>query len=508
MIRRAAASLLALAALGAATLAPEPAAAALRPTLRPWPGPGFRTPDHPYVRPLRDDVTFHPLMTVGDTLVPPDVDEEGFVFYPLPDGIGLQLVDEGLAEIYVAHEIAWDDGLGGGRVSRLLVDPRSERILAADWIVDGIEQFDRLCGASLAGARQGFLSPRLLINEESILGPNRGIVAAVDPRSGTVTGLPWLGRFEHERTVVLPAVSGQLVTLLTEDGPAGQSQLYMYLANGDNEILEGRGRLYVLRADAPAGRENTQLASMARKVRPLTGRFVPVRGVTVDGDASHPSAIELAAQGARALNFVRLEGVTPDTRNANAFFIADTGQENVIDPVSGQPVTGGGRIYRIELDAFDPTVVKEIRVLLDADEGDDLYRPDNIAADDRGLLIQEDPGRRGLHPARILRYDFRSLRLEPIAECVERDPQGRVIPEGTGGAWETTGITDASEVFGPGSWLIAVQAHTMRETFFRGRAGGGQLLLMRTGVRRAETKKAAAEGGEEDRGGEADEPEN
>ncbi|HEX4932249.1 MAG TPA: hypothetical protein VFV33_03665, partial [Gemmatimonadaceae bacterium] len=131
MKRLAAASLCALAALGVAALAPEPAAAALRPTLRAWPGPGFRTLDASYVRPLREDVTFRPLMTVGDTLVPPDVDEEGFVFYPLPDGIGLQLVDEGLAEIYVAHEIAWDDGLGGGRVSRLLVDPRTERILAA-----------------------------------------------------------------------------------------------------------------------------------------------------------------------------------------------------------------------------------------------------------------------------------------------------------------------------------------------------------------------------------------
>jgi hypothetical protein len=437
-------------------------------------------------------VTFHPLLTVGDTLLSPDPDEEGFVFYPLPDGIGAQLVDDGLAEIYVAHEISWDDGLGGGRVSRILVDPRSERILAADWIVDGIEQFDRLCGASLAGARQGFLSPRFLINEESIRGPNRGLVAAVDPRNGDVTGLPWLGRFEHEKTIVLPATSGQLVTLLTEDGPAGRSQLYMYLADSDSEILDGRGRLYVLRADAPRGRDDTQLASMAKKVRSLTGRFVPVRGVTVEGDASHPSAVELASQAARALNFVRLEGIAPDTRNANAFFVADTGEDFVLDPVSGQPVTGRGRIYRIELDPFDPTIVREIRVLLDADEGDDLYRPDNIAADDLGLLIQEDPGQRGLHPARILRYDFRTLRLEPIAECAERDPQGRLIPEGTGGAWETTGITDASDVFGPGAWLIAVQAHTVRETIFRGRGGGGQLLLMRTGVRSAETKKAAA----------------
>ena len=29
------------------------------------------------------------------------------------------------------------------------------------------------------------------------------------------------------------------------------------------------------------------------------------------------------------------------------------------------------------------------------------------------------------------------------------------------GAWESSGIVDASEVFGPGAWLVNVQAHTL-----------------------------------------------
>jgi len=456
--------------------------AALRPGLRPWPGIGYRTPAASYLRPLRDDVAFTPIMTVGDTLISPNPDDEGFVFYPVPDGLGVQRVDEDLIEIYVAHGLTWDDWLGGGRVSRLLIDPNSLRLLAADWIVDGREQFDALCAASLVGPREGFLTPRFLINEESIRGPNRGLVAAVDTRTGEVRGLPWLGRFEHERTIVLPASSGRLVTILTEDARPGASQLYMYLANGDSDILEGRGRLYVLRVDTAPGRSDPPLASMIRKGRPRTGRFVPVKGWSVGDDENHPLAVELAAQTARAMNFVRLEGAAPDRRYANAFYFADTGDELFVDPVRGGAVTGGGRIYRVELDPFDPTIVKEIRVVLDADEGDDLYRPDNIETDEFGMMIQEDPGRRGIRPARILRYDFRTERLDPLAECAERDPQGRLIPEGTGGAWESTGITDASEFFGPGSWLVAVQAHTMRETYFRGRAGGGQLLLMRTAV--------------------------
>ena len=34
-------------------------------------------------------------------------------------------------------------------------------------------------------------------------------------------------------------------------------------------------------------------------------------------------------------------------------------------------------------------------------------------------------------------------------------------PTGNWGAWETTGIVDASAAFGPGAFLINVQAHTL-----------------------------------------------
>lgn len=38
------------------------------------------------------------------------------------------------------------------------------------------------------------------------------------------------------------------------------------------------------------------------------------------------------------------------------------------------------------------------------------------------------------------------------------------------GDWESSGILDVSKYFGKGSWLINVQAHTLKE--------GGQLLLL------------------------------
>ncbi|HEY3212320.1 MAG TPA: hypothetical protein VGL16_03825, partial [Actinomycetota bacterium] len=72
------------------------------------------------------------------------------------------------------------------------------------------------------------------------------------------------------------------------------------------------------------------------------------------------------------------------------------------------------------------------------------------------------------------------------------DVDGR--PAGNWGAWETTGIVDASAAFGPGAFLINVQAHTLwvekalgPDTFidansdpdFTYKREGGQLLLLR-----------------------------
>ena len=481
--------------LGAVTLAGVAAlaAAAERPELLPWPGPGFRTEQGSWMRPLDPRVTFSPLLTVGDSILGPFEEAETFRFFPMPAGIAVQNLGRGVAEIYVAHQTTWEDNIGSGRVSRLLLDERTRRVLAADWIVVGetpLETFEGLGSVYLADTHEGFLTPHLFVNEASVQGPNRGIVAAVNTRNGIVVPLPWLGRFRHDMTLLLPLSNGRLVAIATEDGDPGRSQLYMYLAASDTDFLTGRGELFVLRADPPSDRLDTQSAAMVRKTKPpLTGRFVPVRGFSVAGDAMAPSAVELSAQAAHALNFVRLGDVALDPRNPGAFFIADIGDENIMDPVSGRPVTGNGRIYRIELDPFDPTLVREIRVLLDGDEADDIYRPHDLETDMQSLMIQEDPSRRGIRPSRLLRYELNTRRLDVLAECAERDPQGRMIPEGTGGSWRTAGIVDASEAFGPGTWLVAVQARNDRSSVFDGHGGGGQLLLMRTSVWNEAKKK-------------------
>ena len=444
------------------------------------PGAGMRTTFPSMVRPLREDVTLTPILTVGDSLTPPDTSTIPYVFPPLPAGLGVRKTDPGLAEIYVSHAIEYDGFGRSSRMSRLALDLRNLGILAGDFLVDGSEGYSRFDAAQLVGAKEGFLQPTFLLNEASITGPYQGIVVGVEARSGAVTHLPWLGRFSHEATTIVPVSSGKLVAILTEDGYPGESQLYMYVAESDAAFLSGRGNLYVFRGDQPPGMPRTRTSSMVSKGRPITGRFVPV--APRDGGAwLVPSALETRTQAAGSTNFVRLKDAAVDRGSSNTFFFVDTGDNEFRDNTTGRLVTGKGRLYSVRLDPFDPTRVEEFRVLLDGDEGDDLYRPDHVDTDDRYVWIQEDPGGfRGLHPARILRYDTQGRRVDPMAECIERDPtKGQELPEGVGGVWETTGIVNTSEIFGQDTWLIAVQAPNVETGIFRDELGSGQLLLLR-----------------------------
>ena len=55
---------------------------------------------------------------------------------------------------------------------------------------------------------------------------------------------------------------------------------------------------------------------------------------------------------------------------------------------------------------------------------------------------------------------------------------------GAQGSWESTGVVDASSVFGPGAFLINVQAHTLwieqsAAPDWTNKREGGQLMLLR-----------------------------
>ncbi len=82
------------------------------------------------------------------------------------------------------------------------------------------------------------------------------------------------------------------------------------------------------------------------------------------------------------------------------------------------------------------------------------------------------------------------MKVDQSADGGPTDVDGRTA--GNWGAWETTGIVDASAAFGPGAFLINVQAHTLwvekapgddnngdGQPDFTYKREGGQLLLLR-----------------------------
>ena len=161
-----------------------------------------------------------------------------------------------------------------------------------------------------------------------------------------------------------------------------------------------------------------------------------------------------------------------------------------------------GRIFKMVLDRHDPTVVRSLSILVDADLGGYnnptvLHQPDNIETTRRSLLVLEDPGGHNQYPAgdpagttaRVWRYDLATGAFTAVARVDQSQDPGQ---DANQGSWESSGIVDASAAFGRGAFLINVQAHTLFVETAPGpdlvpppgpdwlyKREGGQLLLLR-----------------------------
>jgi hypothetical protein len=151
----------------------------------------------------------------------------------------------------------------------------------------------------------------------------------------------------------------------------------------------------------------------------------------------------------------------------------------------------------------DPTQVDSLSILIDADAGGYgnqgvIHQPDNIETTANSLLIQEDPGGHnqydlGAGPgARVWKYDLSTGALDAVLEVdqsLDEDPAydvGGFVARS--GGWESSGIIDASSMWGPGWFLIDVQAGSLILESEPGMLGdravvfereGGQLLRVK-----------------------------
>jgi hypothetical protein len=162
------------------------------------------------------------------------------------------------------------------------------------------------------------------------------------------------------------------------------------------------------------------------------------------------------------------------------------------------------------LDPNDPTVVTSMTVHVEGDDNPvktlaEVHQPDNIESTPGGILLTEDPGSSQQFPAGSTDPSATTARLwwvpfsgtpqvvakvDQSADGGTTDVDGR--PAGNWGAWESSGIVDASAAFGPGAFLIDVQAATLwvekapgddnngdGQPDFTYKRAGGQLLLLR-----------------------------
>jgi hypothetical protein len=463
-----------------------------------------------------------PIITVGDEV-------GDFFFEGIPDGIGAMPGTGGKAEVFVNHEqsrvpFGTSADLKMASVSHLTLASGGGVIEGSVAIPDSVS-FQRFCSSTMAGPAEGLEGYLYLTGEEAPeplpvpagapYGPDpayapantrqSGLVAVLDPVSGDFTAVPGMGRHNHENVMALPGDWDQIALYSGDDTftpPAPASQMYLYLANDEQEIWDDEGTLWAFRVTAmngdkvdPADAFND--ANDYSDLVPgdhVAGRFIRVPENVAKGLTSQQpqQALETWSNAHNVFQFIRVEDSAYDPRvgpgENPVMFFTDTGSGSVVeDPATGRLTTppagmsgpfNRGRIFRMEFGHDNPRKVVDLSILLDGNlspnpfAGNAMRSPDNLGTSDHSLMVQEDTSSQ---VSRILRYDF---------DAVAPANPWSVVASVNDQDWESSGIVDASDFFGDGTWLLNVQAHDLRvgmpETIdgITYKREGGQLILL------------------------------
>jgi hypothetical protein len=330
-----------------------------------------------------------------------------------------------------------------------------------------------------------------------------------------------------------------------------QSQLYSYIAPGTDELLADRGDLWAFVSDTPGVRNYYDVAPGSGTV--VSGHFIKVPKDIATGQNADGSELKAADKGYplpptdgswqldlrfattppgpgidgpqwvleywsdlhNVFQFVRVEDIAYDKRPGmgNVVYVVDSGRGRTdAQSLDTNFRSTNGRVWKMVLDKDDPTKVTSLTVLVEGDDNPvktptEIHQPDNLESTTMGLVVTEDPGSSQQFPFGSTDPNATTARLwyvpfsgtpEVVAKVDQSadgptgptDVDGR--PPGNLGAWESSGIVDASAAFGPGAFLIDVQAHTLwvekapgddnngdGQPDFTFKREGGQLALIR-----------------------------
>ena len=433
-------------------------------------------------------------------------------------------------------------------LSKLTVNRKTGGILAGSYVIKSEQNYHRFCSNTLVGAAEGFQRPLLFTNEEATdlvnrtgtswpAGPNpeqAGVVAAYDIRSGQTKSIYGMGRHNHENSVGLRGYGHPVVLSGDDTFTAPASQLYMYTARNGKAVWNDQGQLWAFVSDNPAINDYGDLSGSTS----VSGHFIQVprmiaTGKKPDGSDAKSADVGFPAPPASAglpdgpqwllehwsninnvFQFIRVEDIQYDRNQRNVVYFADTGEPRALaDPATGRLRRGpagtigpwpNGRIFKMVFDRRDETKVTSLSVLIDGDARgaagsgalDLIHQPDNVETTKDLLLFQEDPGSHNQYPlgtgttARLWGYDLEHggapFVIAKVDQSADEGPTDKdaSTTKAPAGAWESSGVVDASKVFGKGAFLVDVQAGSLiveeeqRGTLTYQREGG-QLLVVR-----------------------------
>jgi len=327
-----------------------------------------------------------------------------------------------------------------------------------------------------------------------------------------------------------------------------QSQLYSYIAHNANAVWNDTGDLWAFVSDDPlkqryedfvlndttsvtghfirvpkliaTGRNPNGTDVMSTDAEAALGVPAGTFAVPTDGSFSRPPGVttgpsvdgpqwvlERWSQLNGVFRFIRLEDIAYDKRAgmSNVVYVVDSGRGATGAVANGKSTNG--RVWKMVLDKHDPTKVLSMSLLIEGDDNPvktigEIHQPDNIESTKRGLYLTEDPGSSqqfsftdpaqvndpNRTPGRIWQYKLNGGATAVVAVVDQSldEAAGDVdtTPRGNLGAWEASGIVDVSDFFGPGTFLVTVQAHSLfveiadAGTWLNKREGG-QLILLR-----------------------------
>jgi len=378
-----------------------------------------------------------------------------------------------------------------------------------------------------------------------------GVVVAHDVKTGKTRPIWGMGRHNHENSVAVPGFD-DLVLLSGDDtftNSPSQSQLYSYIAPDADAVWNDAGSLWAFKATTAGYTKYEDFAPGSSAS--ITGDFIAVprniaEGRNADGteimagDVGFPLppndgtwqrdpsgvgidgpqwVLEHWSQINGVFSFIRVEDIAYDKRPgmSNVVYVVDSGRGSApaTGPTFGPGISTNGRVWKMVLDPANPKHVTSMSILVEGDDHPvktigEIHQPDNIESTANALYLTEDPGSSqqfnftpeqladpNRTEARLWRYDLVSGATSVVVKVDQSldEKAGYDVDaatKGNLGAWESSGVVDASPVFGPGAFLINVQAHTLwiekgpgddnvapTGPDFTNKREGGQLLLIR-----------------------------